>query len=382
METILSFLSTTGIFILVIGVLVFIHELGHFLVAKAIDAHVEEFALGLGPKIWGKKIGEVEYKINLLPIGGYVKVKGEVDDGKEDNDPRSLKNKPPFLRILVMIAGVVMNFILASILYFIVFLNTDFKFFLPEKYADFNPYLAEIVKEKYSDKVEYTGLADGKGAKESGMPEKGYIKSINGTEIAYTNEIPELLQEKKNEIVKIEACDIECNVYEVKTDELGKIGISIVSNYIYVMNYSENRLTSGFVHGINMLRVMFDSLSDVFGEAKQTGDYTMAVNSVSGPVGMYLAIDTIKDYGLLSILGLTADLSLVLAFMNLLPIPALDGGRIILTLPELLTGKKLNSKLEAVLINVSFLLLLLLMLAVFVKDIVFFNKIRELLSNL
>lgn len=382
MQDILSSLSTIGIFILVIGVLVFIHELGHFLLAKYIDAHVEEFALGLGPKIWSKKIGEVVYKINLLPIGGYVKVKGEVYDGNDDKDPRSLRNKKPFLRILVMIAGVLMNFILASILYFIVFLNTDFKFFIPEKYADFKPYLAEITKEKYSDKVEYMGLTDGKGAKESGMPEKGYIKSINGIEIVYTNEIPQLLQENKNQIVKIEACDVECNVYDVKTDELGKIGISIVSNYIYVMNYSGNKITSGFVHGINMLRIMFDSLSDVFGQAKQTGDYTMAVNSISGPVGMYLAIDTIKGYGLISILGLTADLSLVLAFMNLLPIPALDGGRILLTLPELFTGKKLNSKLETILINVSFLLLLLLMFVVFVKDIVFFDEIKEMLGKI
>lgn len=379
MQEFFSGVGTIGIFALIIGVLVFIHELGHFLVAKAVDAKVEEFAIGLGPKIWSKQVGEVLYKINLFPLGGYVKILGEVDE-KEDDNPRSLKNKTPFKRILVMLAGVVMNFLLASILYYSIFLTSGYKFYLPDSFADFKPYRAQIVREKITEKVEYDGLAEGKGAKLSGMPIKGEIKSIDGKKIEFTNDIPSILQSVKNKTVKIEVCSDKCKTYDVLTDAQGKIGISILTNSAYAMTYENNKIESGLVHGVNMIRIMFVSLSDVFGKAKVTGDYSQAMNTVSGPVGIYLAIDAVKQYGFVSLLGLTADLSLVLAFMNLLPIPALDGGRILLTLPELVTGKKLNSKLEAVLINVSFILLLVLMFAVFIKDIVFFDSIKELLK--
>ncbi len=377
MQELLSGVSSVLIFTLIIGVLVFIHELGHYLVARRVGAKVEEFALGLGPKIWGFKRGETEYKINLFPLGGYVKILGE-SDNKDSNDPQNLRNKTPIQKIAVMIAGVTMNFVLAVILYHVIFLNTGYKFYLPESFADFKPVGGVVAIEKLSDKVEYNGLAEGLGAKKAGIPEQGEIKSVNGRNLEYTYELPQILRDYAGKSVDLEICTQACKTYSVVVSEEGKIGITILPNYVHVLTYENNKLISGVSHGVNMVRVMVTGISDIFSQAKQSGDYSKAVNTLSGPVGIYLAVDSVKQYGVISILGLAADLSLVLAFMNLLPIPALDGGRILLTLPELLLRKRLNPKLEVILINGSFILLILLMLAVMVKDIVYFDSLKEL----
>jgi regulator of sigma E protease len=372
-STIISIL----IFLAVLGVLVFIHELGHFLAARAIGAKVEEFAIGLGWKVYSKKYKGTEYKINLLPIGGYVKILGENDKEKTD-DPKSLRNKTPIQRIFVMIAGVVMNFILAAIVYYIIFFSIGYKFVLPDTYADFKPYIGEMRIEKLSDKIEYDELTKDLGAIKSGMPEKGEIVSINSIELEYSNEISKILSANKDKTVDVNVCSTECKTYKVMVNNEGRIGISLTPNYVYALSYENDKALAGVGHSMNMLKLMLSTLSDIFSRAKQSGNYNEVANTVSGPVGIYLAIDTVKQYGIISVIGLAADMSLVLAFMNLLPIPALDGGRIVLTVPELITGKPLNPKLELILINVSFLLLLLLMFVIFVKDIVYFDALKEM----
>lgn len=377
MQEMLSILSTAGLFLLTLGILVFIHELGHYIAARLVGAKVEEFALGLGWKIWGKKVGETEYKVNLLPLGGYVKILGE-NDKDENADPRSLRNKSPIQRIFVMIAGVVMNFLLACILYISLFSIAGFKFYLPEANSDFKPYGSKIIIEKLSEKVEYSSLVKDGNAQKSGLPEKGYIQKIGVEDIEFSYQIPQVLSKYKGSNVVLNVCDSECKDYTVKVSDEGKIGISLISNYVYAVSYADNKALSGFSHSANMIRIMIGTLGNIFSQAKQSGDYSTAINTVSGPVGIYLAVDYVKQFGLTSILGLMADLSLVLAFMNLLPIPALDGGRILLTIPELLTRKPINPKLENILINVSFILLMVLMVAIMVKDVVYFESMKEI----
>lgn len=379
MQEILSTITSIFLFLITLGILVFIHELGHYIAARLVNAKVEEFAIGLGWKLWGKKIGETEYRLNLLPLGGYVKILGESEKEKAD-DPRDLRNKTPLQRIFVMVAGVVMNFVLASIIYYVLFMFIGFKFYLPDNLSNFKPYLGTVTTEKFEDKVQYNGLSEGLGAKKSGMPDKGEIKSINGKVLVYSYEIPQIVQANKGRTIKVEVCNEECKTYDVEVNADGKMGVSVVPNYMYMMNYEQNKLTAGPAHGVNMIRLMMTTLGDIFSRAKTTGNYSEAVNTVSGPVGIYLAIDTVKGYGITSVIGLMADLSLVLAFMNILPIPALDGGRILLTLPELITRKPLNAKLEAILINVSFALLLILMFAIIIKDFVFLEEIKKLLK--
>ena len=384
MTPIISFISTIAIFVGLIGVLVFVHEFGHYLVARLIGAKVEEFALGFGPTLLKKKIGETEYMIKALPLGGYVKILGESEIEKTDN-PRSLRNKPAILRIIVMIAGIVMNLILATVLYYFVLANNNYKIYLSNNFAEFKPYIGEVYSEKtYKTQVQYSALTPEGSAKKSGMPEKGSIKAIAGNTIIYSSEIPTILGENKGKSIEVVVCAFEgCtqeSIYKVDVSNEGKIGISINPNYVTVLSYEKSKLLSGYAHGINILKLSIGGMSDIFSSAKVSGDYTQAVNTLSGPVGIFLAIDKIKEYGFVAVVSLAADLSLVLGVMNLLPIPALDGGRILLTIPEIITRKPINAKFETVLINISFLLLLILMFVVFIKDIVFIDYIRNMLG--
>lgn len=296
MENVISSIISFSLFIGVLGLLVLIHELGHYIAARIIKAKVEEFAIGLGPKIWSMKKGETEYKINILPLGGYVKILGEGDD-TDNSNPRNLKNKRPIERVFVMVAGVVMNFFLAALLYFTLFFQTDFKFYLPDANSDFKPVGGRVVVEKLSDKIEYSSLVDNLGAKNSGMPSKGEIKSVNNKDLEYTYELPKLLSDFKGQKVIINVCDTECKDYNVNVNSDGRIGISMIPNYVFAVSYKENFIFSGFSHSANMLRLMFSTLGDVFENAKSTGDYSQAVNSLSGPVGIYLAVDYVKQFG-------------------------------------------------------------------------------------
>ena len=149
----LSIIINILLFILVIGVLTFVHELGHFLVAKAIGAGIEEFSLGFGPKLLSKKYKGTLYCIRALPLGGYVKILGDGDpeksEGKKDlkNNPKSLNNKPRWAQMLVMLAGVTMNILFAVLAYFIVVASSGWKMTLDWSFKDYKPTGATIYKE-------------------------------------------------------------------------------------------------------------------------------------------------------------------------------------------------------------------------------------------
>ena len=160
--------------------------------------------------------------------------------------------------------------------------------------------------------------------------------------------------------------------------EDGKLGVAIGYNYEVYLDYSENKLFAGFAHTVNMLKLTGSVFSSLFSEAKQSGDYTQLSNSVSGPVGIYFIIDYFKTLGVPIFIGLIADLSVSLAVLNLLPIPALDGGRIAILLVEVVIRKDLNEKVENALINVGFIFLLVLMLAIILKDVLTIDQLQSI----
>ena len=381
----LDIILNISIVILILSVLVFVHELGHLIAAKLINAKVFEFAIGFGPKLFSKYFGETEYSIRALPLGGYVNILGETHDEElESKDPkRSLRNKSGIQKIFVMIAGVTMNFILAVIIYFFLLLSVDFKMPISSELKDFSPLGAKITKEVVGE-FKYTSLIDDLPAKRSGMLDKGIIKSIDGEDVD-SLEFRNIISEKKGKEIVLNACDESgnsCKDYNIKVGDDGKIGIYITDNVLFYMDYSENKLFSGVTHSINYIRIVGMKLSDVFGNAKYTGDYSEVVGGVSGPVGLYLIVDQLKEYGVVLLVEITASLSLTLVITNLLPIPALDGGRILLVIIEMIIRKPLNKKIEALVINISFILLMILMFSIIIKDIVFFNDIKELIESM
>lgn len=370
------------LFILVIGLLTFVHELGHFIAAKLVGAKVSDFSLGYGPKILSKKVGETTYNIRILPLGGFVKILGDGDPTKEKEDNKddgNLKNKPKLAQAFVMAAGVTMNIILAIIFYYIFLSTSGWKMSLNYELEDFNPVGAQITKERVMD-LPYEVQQDGV-AKESGVMEKGYIVSVNDQPIEYFEDLRTILEENAGEEVSLYLCDFElsdCVTESVTLGDDGKLGVAIGANYNVNLDYSENKLTSGFAHTLNILKLTVDIFGDLFAEAKETGDYSPISQSVSGPVGIYLIIDYFKTLGVTIFIGLIADLSVSLAVLNLLPIPALDGGRIGILIIEAIIRKDLDERVENFLINAGFIFLMVLIVGIILKDILTIDQLQSL----
>ena len=377
----MSILITILLVIVVLGLLIFIHELGHYLAARAVGATVEEFALGYGPRILSKEYKGTVYSIRALPLGGFVKILGDGDpgedgEGKEIDEEGNLKNKSKLAQIFVMLAGVTMNILLAILFYYLVIGFSDWKVSLTYDFENFEPIGAQMERERDMD-VPYE-VVEGSLADQSEMPEKGYIVTIDGEEVEYVDDISPLLEGKN--LVVVEACDTQsvCDEYPVRVGEDFKIGIAIGLNYFVNIDYSEHKVFAGFSHLINNLRLIGRVFGDLFKVARETGDYSALSQSVSGPVGMFFLVDYFKDLGWIPFISLIADLSLSLAIMNILPIPALDGGRVMIAAIEGIIGKDLNPKIEGIIINISFAILMVFVVVVMVKDIVNIDQLKSL----
>jgi regulator of sigma E protease len=379
----LNFLINILLVFGILGILILVHELGHFLAARISKVRVDEFAIGLGPKIVGWVRGETHFRLNLLPIGGYVKILGEGDEvtsKKESKDPRNLKNKSKLIRIFVMLAGIIMNILLAVSIYYFFIIRMDYRWEVSPDFRNTKPMFGQIETEKTGD-VEYSGLVEDMNAEKAGLPEKGRILEIEGEKLSYSYEVTELLKENKGEEVEMSVCADEiCSKYEVKVSEEGTVGIYLYQNYRVFISYAETKLFAGFAHAANVVGLVGEKFGEIWGNAQETGNYSEVVNNVSGPVGVYVIVDYFKGYGALALLGFLADFSLTLGIMNLLPIPALDGGRVLLVIIEAIIGRPLNKKLEALVINISFLLLVVLMIAIIFKDIFTMDQLRSLLK--
>lgn len=377
----MSIIINIVLFAFVVSILTFIHELGHYLAARIVKAKVLDFSIGFGPKIFSKRIKGITYNVRILPFGGFVKILGDGDptDAKERRkDKGNLKNKSKTAQIFVILAGVTMNILLSIILYTVFLGYNNWRMELGVDYADFKPVGAKVVKERISD-IPYE-LADEGGALDSGMYEKGYIASINGIDIEDSVQLVEVLEDSRSELATVYACNLdqECDFFEVILSEEGRMGVYTGYNHLVYIDYSNRKVFSGVFHSINIVKITGEVFSSMFSTAKQTGDYSELSNTVSGPIGIYFIIDYFKTLGVITFISILADLSISLALINLLPIPALDGGRAVILLIESVLRKDLNEKVEKTIINVSFILLIFLVIVVMIKDIINIERLQSL----
>lgn len=383
MSTIINILLVLG----VLSILVFVHELGHFIAAKLCNVRVDEFAIGMGPKLLKKKVGETLYSFNIFPIGGYVKILGEGDDPDVDmealkNDPRSFTNKTPLQKFFILIAGVTMNLILAVILYYVIMFASDFKFFSLSNYKeDYKPLFGQeqIVPD---DKIKYVELVDDGGAQKAGLPDEGYVKTFNGETFQLSSMFSKAISENAGETVDLTICSDSglsqnCERYNAEVSKEGKLGVVLEQNFAQLSYEGIERWFVGFIHPVNILHQSIEYIPQVIKESAQSS-CNKALGVVASPLALYVIVDEFGDQGGISwlfIVDLIASLSFTLFIMNLLPIPALDGGRIVFVLYEAIFKKPVNPMVEAWSVRISFALLLLFMAAVFFKDIFFFSDL-------
>jgi len=359
-------LITIIAFLLILSVLVLVHELGHFLVAKFLKIKVEEFGFGFPPRVFGKKFGETIYSINLLPIGGFVKLYGEDDAGggsikikderlkikdeKEDLS-RAFFSRPLWQRIGVVIAGVVMNFLLAVVIISTLFATQGVA--VPTKNV--------IVNDVQKDSP----------AQIAGITKGDQIISINGNKISTTEEFIEATKENAGAPVSIlilrngENLDINLTPRVDAPEGQGPIGV-VISN-IQLKKYSWFEAPFyGTLEAFNFTKLILVGLGTMVSNLVTTGQ---APEGVAGPVGVAQLTGVVVENGLVATLWFVSLLSLNLAVLNILPIPALDGGRLFFQLIELLTRKKVSPKYEGYAHAAGLIVLLSLMVLITVFDV-------------
>lgn len=323
------------------SILIIIHELGHFTLAKLNGIYVEEFAIGMGPKLFGFKGKETEYNLRILPFGGFVRMLGEEGGAVKDN--RALNAKKPLQKISVIAAGATMNYILALVIFVAIALNFGFA----------KPVISEV--------------ALNSPASEAGLLDGDKLLKVDNSTINTTNDLRLGIVLSKGEAITLE---IERNgeklIKEVipVVDETGNTVIGIAYEFIENPTLGEG-ISQGFKETLTMISQTFKSLKMmVTGEANFKTD-------VGGPVTIVKMSSQAAKAGIWTLMNFTAFMSIQLAVFNLLPFPALDGGLILIQFLEMITRKKIPEKFIGVVNSVGFALLMMLMVVVTLKDIIF-----------
>ena len=375
--------------ILIISFLVVIHELGHFWASKKNGVRVEEFGVGYPPRLFGKKFGETIYSVNLIPFGGFVKITGEEEGEEEGNknktveyDPHSFSNKTPWQKSQILLAGVFMNTLLSFVLFYIFFFINGFKsFYIPMIFDH---------KFKYGQEMTYGtvifDMEEDSPANVAGIKPGEVILKVDGNEIKDVVGLRENLDGKAGEEVEIETMDIsdpsgkKINKYSLSpvfseegTDTNAIIGVYLGdAKAIYYRNTLE-KILSGPMHTYNMLDYSVSSLKNIIGLSFQTKDIEPVASSMTGPVGLFnILAGIIQSKGtgkILNIINTVAIISLGFAFTNALPIPALDGGKVLFRVIEAVTKRDINPKIENKIHNIGMIGLILLVVAITFRDI-------------
>lgn len=335
-------LPMTIIFVvLVFGFIIFIHELGHFTVAKLCGVRVHEFALGMGPAIFTKQKGDTTYALRLLPIGGFVAVEGEDADS---DDEKALNKKPVWQRMLFVSAGAFMNVLFGFILMFILVSRQDL--------------VSTTVIAKFDE-----------GAKSAEVLEIGdEILKINGKNVTISNDISfELISvgsEPINITVRRNGEIIELENVPFTMENIDGIEIPITDFVVY----GRERTFFGTVREawfmtVGVVEQVWDSFAKLI-----TGYYK--VEHLSGPVGVSNAIGEAASMGLYNLLMMIGFITINIGVFNLIPLPALDGGRLLFLFIELIIRKPIPAKYEGMIHAVGLLLLMGMMLFVTFNDVI------------
>lgn len=362
-------ITTILIFIFILGLLVFVHELGHFLAAKKAGVKVEEFGFGFPPRLFGFKKGETTYSINWIPLGGFVKILGE--DGVSKKDPRSFASQKFLKKIIILAAGVTMNVVLAAVILII-----GFKIGLPLALTD------DQNNVQFRDpKIQIYQIAPDSPAEQANLKVGDQIIKINGEEPANISTVQNIIKERAGQEVTLkllsggENKDLKVIPRVNPPATEGHLGIGLVKTGIVSYSFGQSivkGVTSVFTLTLTIILAFAEIIKNlVLGEK--------VALEVAGPVGIAVMTNQAAKMGFVYLLQFTALLSLNLAIINILPLPALDGGRIFFALIEKIRKKPLNQRFEQTVHTIGFSLLILLMAVVTFRDIV---KFKDIFINL
>ena len=381
-------ITTIILFIVILGLLVFVHESGHFFIAKRSGMKVDEFGFGFPPRmfgiqkvngkwrvVWGHKRPDSDettvYSINWIPLGGFVKIVGE--NNEAEDDPKSFINKPFFPRLLTLLGGVLMNVFLAWILF-----SVGFATGLPAA-VDSGAELPKGATLENRQVIIARVLEESPAAK-AGIQSGDIVSAIDGQEFKEIEDVQKYIYENKGKEFEFSIKRFDAAV-SVKVQSLteppagqGPTGVGLaVQGLLKLPWYSA--ITEGFKTTFVQLGNIFKGLYEVF-------TTSAGVKSLGGPVKIAQLTGQVADLGFSYLLQFTAFLSLNLAILNALPFPALDGGRVLFLLIEKVRGKRNNQNIEQIANTAGFVLLLLLMAVITVRDINGLGGLGHIFSKL
>lgn len=353
-------ISSLIITILLIGILVVAHEFGHFIVAKKNGIWVQEFAVGMGPKFFSRTIGDTEYSLRLIPVGGFCRMEGEAEDGNEPG-PRSFLNKSVGARLAVMAAGPFMNFLLAFVMLF------------------------GLTCSSYTAMPQIREVSEGSVAEEIGLQPGDTISRIDGKKIHIYDEVQYSLQKNQGEAILLEVIGQDGALYRYQVQprfdaELGRYLIGF-SPQVYCGLFAEpvdgyetmslgDTMQYSFYAMINYVKMTAEGLARVF-------TFTASSEEYGGPIAIYNMVGTSYEAGLQyslkaavqNVVYIGAVLSANLGVLNLFPIPGLDGGKIVFLLLEAIRRKPMNTETEGKLLFMGFVFIMGLMVYILWGDI-------------
>ncbi|HBH88229.1 MAG TPA: RIP metalloprotease RseP [Syntrophaceae bacterium] len=357
--------------IILLGVLIFAHEVGHFLVAKYSGVGVLKFSLGFGPRLIGKKVGETEYLISLIPLGGYVKLLGESQDDElsEEDKKRSFLKQPVSKRIAIVAAGPIFNFLLAIVIFTIVYMIGV-------------PTLTTYIG----------GVQEGSSAYDAGIKEGDMIIAIDGKEITRWEILAERISKSEGKELRVTikrdelTRDVSLKPRMLKTQNI--FGEEIESYKIGVSPSSQHTVTES----MNPLMAFWTGLKQTWNISKLTVlsvikifEGAISPKTLGGPILIAQIAGAQVKEGIIPFVFFMALLSINLAILNLFPIPILDGGHLLFFFIEIITGKEINIKWREMAQQIGFVLLVILMLFVFIIDIerlnLSFDNINKIFSR-
>ena len=327
--------------ILLFLILIIIHEFGHFISAKLLGVRVNEFAVGFGPKIFSRQGKETKYSFNLIPLGGYCAMEGE---DETSSDEKAFCNKAPWRRFLIVVMGAVFNLLLGLIIVAIILAPSE-AFYT----TTIGRFEENAVSVNSGLQIDDTIIAvDGRR-----------IIAINDLSYAFTN-----VKDSKIDITvkrdgkKVELKDVEFASEKVQGMDVLTIDFAVYGQKKTVGSYITNTVKTAASYSVVIWRSLVDLLSGKYG-----------ISQVSGPVGVTVALADMAKQNLASLLPMMAFISINLGIFNLLPIPALDGGRLMFILYEMIFRKPVPQKFESLVHTVGFVLLFGFMILIVAKDI-------------
>lgn len=347
------------VFFIIFSLLVLVHELGHFLVAKRAGIKVEEFGFGYPPRVISVKYGETIYSLNLLPFGGFVRLYGEERmTGKEGKFKRAFFNQSKRVRISVLLAGVIANFFLGLFCFIFIY--------------------SQIGIPTETSKVIIAGVSPGSPAEKAGIKADDQIMALNGNDEIFLNNFTEMVKQRAGEEISMRVKRKTANGVEEKEFYLtprikppegeGAIGVAVTNiEMVVYKNWKMPFLAiyMGVKEALGWAEMIFLSLITMIrklfvGQLPQ---------DVSGPIGIYQLTSRVSKQGFLVTLQFLAILSINLAILNIMPLPALDGGRILFVVLEKVIGRKIKPKIEQYVNIAGMVFLLGLMILVTVNDL-------------